>query len=66
MSHKRNAARFAAAIFWAAVGGLAYTAVANSGNSLALYWATWLLYAAIAVVVVYAGFYTTKHLWSIK
>ena len=66
MSHTRNAARFGVIIFWLAVVGLAFTAVAHSGNAFSLSWATWLFYAAISAVVLYAGFFVSKRLWSIK
>lgn len=66
MNHARNAIRFAIVIFWIIVVGLAYTAYSNSGNALALSWATWLLYAVVAVVALYIGAVFSAKLWNAK
>lgn len=66
INHARNAIRFAIVVFWLVVIGLAYTAFQHSGNAFALSWATWLFYAVLAIVVLYAGVVYTSKLWSIK
>jgi hypothetical protein len=66
VNHKRNAVRFAIAVFWLLVVGLAFTAFSNAGNALALGWGTWLLYGIAATMTLYGGFFATKHFWSIK
>lgn len=65
-NHKRNAVRFAIVIFWVIVFGLGYTAFGHSGNVYALSWATWLLYAVVAVVALYAGAFLSTKFWNIK
>lgn len=66
INHARNAIRFAIVVFWLVVIGLVYTAVANSGNAFALGWGTWLFYAVLVIVVLYAGVVYTAKLWSFK
>lgn len=66
MNHKRNAVRFAIAVFWLLMAGLAFTAISNAGNARSLGWGTWLFYGIAATVTTYAGVFFTKHFWSIK
>ncbi|MNH65326.1 hypothetical protein D3C73_173340 [compost metagenome] len=66
INHTRNAARFAVVVFWVVILGLAYTAFQNSGNSFSLGWGTWLFYAVVTIVVLYAGVVYTIKLWSFK
>ena len=66
MKHKRNAARFLVAIFWAVVIGIAATAISNASSAHAIGWATWLFYGTFAVPTVYFGVFATKRLWSVK
>lgn len=66
MNHKRNAVRFAIAVFWLLVAGLIFTAISNSGNARALGWGTWLIYGIASAVAIYIGIFATKHFWSIK
>lgn len=66
MNHKRNAVRFAIAVFWMLMVGLFFTAASNVSNAHALGWGTWLFYGIAAIVVLYIGAFATKHFWSIK
>jgi hypothetical protein len=66
MNHKRNAVRFAIAVFWMLMVGLAFTAISNASNARALGWGTWLFYGIAATVTLYVGVIATKQLWSIK
>ena len=63
MNHKRNAVRFAIAVFWLLMVGLAFTAISNAGNARALGWGAWLSYGIAATVVLYVGTFATKHFW---
>lgn len=66
INHARNAVRFAIAVFWLVVLGLTYTVFQNSGNVHVLGWGTWLFYAVLVIVVLYAGVVYTIKLWSFK
>ncbi|MNB61097.1 hypothetical protein D3C76_236910 [compost metagenome] len=66
INHARNAVRFAIAVFWLVVLGLTYTVFQNSGNAHVLGWGTWLFYAVLVIVVLYAGVVYTIKLWSFK
>lgn len=66
INHTRNAVRFAVVVFWVVVLGLTYTTFQNSGNAFALGWGTWLFYAVLVIVVLYAGVVYTIKLWSFK
>lgn len=66
VNHVRNAARLIIVVFWLVVVGLAYTAYANLTNVFALSWATWLLYATVTIVLLYAGVVLTSKFWNLK
>lgn len=66
LNHTRNAARLIIVVFWLVVVGLAYTAYANLNNAFALSWATWLLYATVTIVLLYAGVVLTSKFWNLK
>jgi hypothetical protein len=66
MNHTRNATRFGIVLFWLAVIGLAYSVFMHSGNAHALSWFTWLIYAAVTIVVLYTATVLTAKFWNIK
>jgi hypothetical protein len=65
MNHFQNFVRFSVVIFWLIVIGVGYTMISNF-NMLQLGWSTHLFYFTITVMVLYAGFFVSKYLWSLK
>ena len=66
MNHTRNAIRLVIVVFWLIVIGLAFTAYSNLTNAHALSWASWLLYAVVTIVALYAGAVLTSKFWNLK
>ena len=66
MNHIKNLARFVAVVLWLVIAGILYTAASHIGNAAHLGWFTLLIYAALAILVVYGAFFLTKTLWRIK
>lgn len=65
MNHFQNFVRFSIVIFWLIVIGVGYTMLSNF-NMLQLGWSTHLFYFTFTVMVLYAGFFVSKYLWSLK
>lgn len=66
INHTRNAVRFGIVVFWVLLIGLLYSVFMNSGNMHALSWVTWLFYAVVVIVVLYAGVVLSAKFWNIK
>ena len=64
MNHKRNLIRLLIIVFWLTLVGIFYEITTNYNNVFTLGWSTLLFYAVISIVVVYVGYFLSKHFWS--